>query len=535
VSANFDFIIVGSGINSLCCAALLAKKGMRVCVLERSDYFGGCIRTEELTLPGFRHDVLSGFHPLFVTSPSYAALATDLEKHGLEYTNTHKPTAAIGSSGVGVVLTQSRDENVATFNAISDGDGDSYAKTLDEMASDAPFIFSLLGTEPLRLSTAWLLIKELKGRGLSGLLRFFGDAMLSSRDWLGQHFRSRDIHALLAPWVLHTGLGPEANFSGAMNRVIAFSLESAGMPIVKGGSDKLVDAFIGIIESHGGVLWKNSEVTEVLVEAGVATGVSVSMLDENSRASSNQNLQANRAVICNVTPQKLYLELLHQRWVPPRVRREALSYQYGRACMQIHLALDELPSWLNPAMNDVAMVHICDGIDSVSKAVNEAERGLLPAEATIVVGQPSALDTSRAPDGKAILWLQLQELPRIVQGDALESICIPETGQWTVALREAYADRIVDRLCKYIPKLADITMARTVLSPADLEAMNVNLVGGDPYSGHCGIQQFFMWRPLKSLKNHQSTVKNLYHIGASTHPGPGLGGNSGHMVANLFN
>ena len=69
------------------------------------------------------------------------------------------------------------------------------------------------------------------------------------------------------------------------------------------------------------------------------------------------------------------------------------------------------------------------------------------------------------------------------------------------------------------------------MSPADLEKLNINLVGGDPYSGHCGMQQFFAWRPLKSIKNHDTTVKDLYHIGASTHPGPGLGGNSGYMVA----
>ena len=68
-----DFIIVGSGINSLVAAALLTGQGHSVCVLERNDWIGGCIKTEELTLPGFRHDVFSGFHPLFVTSPAYAS------------------------------------------------------------------------------------------------------------------------------------------------------------------------------------------------------------------------------------------------------------------------------------------------------------------------------------------------------------------------------------------------------------------------------------------------------------------------------
>ena len=101
-------------------------------------------------------------------------------------------------------------------------------------------------------------------------------------------------------------------------------------------------------------------------------------------------------------------------------------------------------------------------------------------------------------------------------------------------VKEAYADRIINRLSEYIEDLPDLILSRKVLSPKDLESININLVGGDPYSGHCGMQQFFAWRPLRSLKNHETSVKNLYQIGASTHPGPGLGGNSGYMVAELL-
>ena len=75
---------------------------------------------------------------------------------------------------------------------------------------------------------------------------------------------------------------------------------------------------------------------------------------------------------------------------------------------------------------------------------------------------------------------------------------------------------------------------RRCYSPADLEAMNVNLVGGDPYGGYCGVDQFFLWRPLRSTANHETPVKRLYHIGASTHPGPGLGGGSGFLLANAL-
>jgi phytoene dehydrogenase-like protein len=522
MAETYDFVIVGSGINSLCCAALLAKKGFKVAVLERNDYLGGCIKTAEVTLPGFKHDVLSGFHPLFVASPNYLELADDLARHGLEYLNTNKPTASVTSSQQACVLTTCRETNVRQFNSLTSGDGDRYAETMSEMEADAEFTFAVLGSELLRVKMLWLLIKQFRQRKLAGLLDFFGQAMLSSRDWLTQRFHSPHIRALLAPWILHTGLGPEANFSGPMNRLIAFSLESVGMPIVKGGSSNLVQAFVGLIEECGGSLTTNSHVSQILVESGVAIGVAVEGQD---------NVYATRAVICNVTPNQLYEHLLEPQWVPDKILQQATSYIYGRAGMQIHLALRNTPQWLQQSLNDVPMVHVSDGIDSVSKAVNQAERGLLPDQATIVVAQPTAVDPSRAPEGHSILWIQLQELPSVIKGDAAGVIPAPEDGAWNDQIKEAYADRIIERLCDYIPSLKANILHREVLSPADLQAMNINLVGGDPYSGHCGMQQFLFWRPLRSLSNHTTTVKSLYHIGASTHPGPGLGGGSGYMVA----
>jgi phytoene dehydrogenase-like protein len=150
---------------------------------------------------------------------------------------------------------------------------------------------------------------------------------------------------------------------------------------------------------------------------------------------------------------------------------------------------------------------------------------------TICVGQPHALDPTRCPDGKAILWLQMPEAPRVVKGDAAGEIDAPADGAWTPALAEAYADRIEAILRSHIRNFDDIKGKRAVISPADLERMNINLVGGDPYGGQATIDQFFLWRPFTDTVNHKTHVKNLYHIGASTHPGPGLGGGSGVLLA----
>ena len=157
--------------------------------------------------------------------------------------------------------------------------------------------------------------------------------------------------------------------------------------------------------------------------------------------------------------------------------------------------------------------------------------GLLPAEATIVAGQPCAVDPSRAPDGKWIVWIQLQELPAgHVKGDAAGELDVGD-GTWTDELREAYADRIVARLGDSIENLEAATLKRVALSPVDLEHLNCNLVAGDIYAGSCALDQNLLWRPFAAAPGHRTTVEGLWHVGASTHPGPGLGAGSGYLVA----
>jgi phytoene dehydrogenase-like protein len=194
--------------------------------------------------------------------------------------------------------------------------------------------------------------------------------------------------------------------------------------------------------------------------------------------------------------------------------------------MQIHFALSEPPVWKgDDRLGQTAIVHLTPGLDGVSRAVNEAERGLLPAEATVVVGQPLTMDESRAPTGKSLLWIQLQELPWRVKGDAAGELDVGD-GMWTDELRERYADRIQARLAQHISNLDASVITRTCLSPVDLQAANANLVHGDPYGGSLALDQNFLWRA-----QHKTPVENVWLVGASTHPGPGLGGGSGALVA----
>jgi phytoene dehydrogenase-like protein len=232
-----------------------------------------------------------------------------------------------------------------------------------------------------------------------------------------------------------------------------------------------------------------------------------------------------------VTPTQLHERLLADADVPAPVAEGARRFRYGRSEMQIHYALSEPPRWSgDERLGQTAIVHVTPGLDGVSRAVNEAERGLLPAEATIVVGQPLTIDPSRAPAGRGLLWIQLQELPWRIKGDA-SGAQYYGNGDWTDAQREHYADRIQQRLARHIPNLESSILKRVALGPHDLQRANVNLRHGDPYGGSLALDQNFLWRPFASSPGHTTPVERLWQIGASTWPGPGLGAGSGTIVA----
>jgi phytoene dehydrogenase-like protein len=523
--STHDYIVVGSGINALVAAALLGKKGRRVLVLERNNRLGGCLRTEEITEPGFRHDVMATTMVLFLTSPAYGALGKDLEARGLEFAHADLPTGVLMPDGRHAILSKDRQKNIATFEAFAAGDGHAFAREMDKLGADAPFLFSLLGGSLWSGSVFKTVLKEAWKRGPRGLAAWFGDALVSGRAHLETTYKSEEMQALFAPWVLHCGLGPESAYSAEMLKVVGFAIELAGCPVVKGGAENLVKAFERLITDNGGTIRTGADVESIIETSGKASGV---------RLVGGEVLQASQGVIASVTPTQLYDRLLKgsAKSQPADISEGLKNYRYGKGNMQIHYALKSPPRWkAGGDLAHVALLHLTPGLDGVSRASNECERGLLPAVPTICVGQPASFDASRAPDGKSILWLQLPEAPRHIKGDAAAELPVPADGKWTEELRERFADRVERILESQIDGWSENVIARRAYSPTDLETMNMNLVGGDPYGGFCGVDQFFVWRPFKSSVNHKTHVPALYHIGASTHPGPGLGGGSGFLLA----
>lgn len=512
-----DAVVIGAGINGMAAAARLAAGGWKVTIVDGADTIGGFIATEERTVAGYLHDTYSSWHPLFVTGPVYAEFGDALHRHGLAYANTDGPlTASVADDGAVTLAHRGVEETVAGFAHAQDRDA--YRAMIDGFGAHAAQIGGLLGSE-LHSTSAWGPLFGLVRGGRSVVEGYVRDAATSGRSWMRGRFRGPETDHLWAPWLLHAGLAPDAASGGLMVPIFAATMHAAGLPVVVGGAGNFVAAWAGLLAELGVTVHTGRRVERILLRDGAAVGV----------AGDGWSIAAARAVLASVTPTALYGELLPPGTVSGVVADQAARFRPGRAAAQLHVALSGPVPWRDARLGEVPLVHLSDGSASTGIACAEAEAGLIPRRPTVVVGQQHVLDPSRVPAGAGALWLQLQELPFAPVGDAADEL--DTSNGWDEKLAAGLAGRVVDRLAAHAPGLRDRVVGVDVITPPDLLARNPNAIAGDPYGGSAELDQNFLWRPIAAAPKHATPVPGLWHIGASTHPGPGLGGVSGHLVA----
>ena len=429
-----DAVIIGSGHNGLVAAAYLARAGLVVEVLERNATAGGAVATEELTEPGFLHDTFSAWHVLFKLSATHAELGDELAARGLAYVETPEETTA-NVRGDGRAVVAYRDPE-RTAEGLDPRDRAAYLGEMSRFGATIEKVGQLLGSELHSTSAARLALGLGRQLGRRGALAFTADVVGSARGWFESRFQSEDVGELYAPWALHTGLPPDAAGSGFSALAIAGSLHAVGLPVVEGGSANFVRAFRRLIAEHGSTVRTEVEAERILTRGRTAVAV---VADGEAR-------RARRAVIANTTPTQLYERLLTPGAAPEAATEQARRFRYSpRAGMQIHVALDEPLRWRDSRLDGVPIVHLSDGPAHVSLACAQAAAGLLPAEPTVVVGQPTVVDPTRAPTGRGILWIQLQQVPYAPRGDAAGEIEVGEAG-WDEELTAAFTERVLARL-----------------------------------------------------------------------------------------
>jgi phytoene dehydrogenase-like protein len=517
----FDAVVIGAGHNGLAAALHLAERGWRVAVVEANSEPGGAVKTREVTSPGFRHDLCAMNLSMFAGSPFFAAHKETLFAHGLAFAPAEDCFASVFRDGTYLGVSRSLDKTLAGISALSQADAEAWRVLLARFAGDAPHIFALLGSAMPSWSAAKVAWKAWREKGAAWLYETLRLLLATPRDFLDAHFEHPKVKAMMAAWGLHLDFAPDIAGGALFPYLESMANQSFGMVIGRGGADTIVKAMIAALKAKGGDVALGERVSSIEIANGAATGVTLG---------SGCRLDA-KAVIANAHPKIVFGDLVPREASRARFEESVARFRPGPGTMMIHLALSDLPAWrAGAALREFAYVHVAPDLEMMARVYAEAAAGLLPAEPALVVGQPTAIDPSRAPAGKHILWIQARVLPSAIRGDAAGRIAATN---WDDA-KEPYVERVLDLLERYAPGLREQILGRSVFSPLDLERENPNLIGGDNLSGSHHLDQNFFFRPVAGWSRYRTPVKNLYLCGASTWPGAGTGAGSGFILARML-
>ena len=510
-----DAVIIGSGVNSLVCAHHLAKRGWSVIVLEQADEPGGAVRSGAYTAEGFTHDWAAMNLSLFAGSPYFQENGEELARHGLEFAPASNCFSSVFPDGTWLGIGTDAAANHARIAALSESDAQTWDALADAFPAEAEHLFGLLGSKMQIRAIASIIWTMLRKKGMGGTQDMARFLAASPRAWLEESFESPKLRALLGAWGMHLDFAPDIAGGALFPYLEAMANQAFGMVLGKGGAGIIVTALQRAIEARGGRILCNTNVERILHSNGKATGV----------IAGGETITAHRAVIANVAPRAM--QDLTGGSGDARYDGAMRKFRHAPGTMMIHLALSDLPDWTAGAeLRDYAYVHIAPSLDQMARTYAQAVAGQLPDEPVIVVGQPTVVDPGRAPEGQHVLWLQVRMAPGEIRGDAAGEIAATDWG----AATEPFAARALDILERYAPGTRDKILAQRVVSPADLEADNPNLVGGDQVCGSHHLSQHFLFRPARGYADGSTPIRGLYHTGAAVWPGGGTGAGPGYQL-----
>ncbi len=377
MSQRYDAVVVGSGPNGLGAAIELARHDLSVLVVEGGAEIGGGARTEELTLPGFRHDVCSSVHPFAAVSPFLLELG--LERHGLRWITPEVAAAHPLGGDRGALLGGSVAETAASLGA----DAAAYTKLMTWPVEHADLLVDVALHPLLRVPPSPHKLVRL------GLLAPVPATMLARR------FDTVAGRALIAGLAGHTVVPLSHPLTGVMSVVMATIAHHRGWPVAAGGSAALVDAMAAQLRELGG---------EIVTDTWVGS------LDE---------LPASRAVVLDVAPAGL-VAIAGDR-LPDRFVRRMRRWRYGPAVFKVDLALAEPIPWTFEPARRTATVHLGGTLEEIAGAESEAWEGRVDPAPFVILTQPSVVDPSRAPGAGHTAWAYAH-VPPGYTGNATEAI-----------------------------------------------------------------------------------------------------------------
>jgi phytoene dehydrogenase-like protein len=461
--------VVGSGPNGLMGALVLATHGRRVLVVEAQDRVGGAMRTEELTLPGFRHDVGATVLPLSVGSPAFRELALRPD----EVTWVHPEVPAAHPLPGQAVLVHRDIEAMQ-----------------DELGRDAAAWRRIVGAtaaagEPLIDALLSPLSPGRAVRAAPALIRYGATGALPAATVGRLAFREERARAAFAGMAAHSVLSLRQPITAGYGTFLAALAHSVGWPLVQGGTENLALALAARLRSLG---------------AEIRTGTPVRSLHE---------LPPARSILLDVSPRQL-IDLAGDT-LPAGYRRRLGRFRHGPGVFKLDYALDAPVPWSDPRVGAAGTVHVGGTLRDITIAEGGVARGRHPRRPFVLCVQPTVADPTRAPAGKHTFW----------------AYCHVPNGS-TVDMTDAIESQVE----RFAPGFRDRVLARHAYFPQQLQEFDANLIGGDLGGGSADLRQFAA-RPILSPRPWATPLPGVYLCSASTPPGGGVHGMGGWHAAHL--
>jgi phytoene dehydrogenase-like protein len=394
-------------------------------------------------------------------------LSLPLASHGLEW--IHSPAALAHPLDDGTAVMLERDL-VETRNSLG-VDGAAWDKLMRPFVERwDEFALEILRPIPFVPKHPWLMAR-------------FAALALQSAEAVARRFRDPRTRALFAGMAAHSFLGLDEPLSAAYAILMTVPAHAVGWPIPRGGAQSLTDALCGILSALGGRINTSSPVT-------------------NLAALENYDL-----ILCDLTPRQL-ITVGGER-LTDGYRRQLGKFRYGAGAFKVDYALSAPIPWKAADCLRAATVHLGGSFEEIAASEKAVRMGHHADRPFVLLAQPSLFDSSRAPVGKHTVW----------------AYCHVPNGSKVNML-----DKLEDQIERFAPGFRECILARRVFSPADLESMDANLVGGDVAGGAMDIRQFF-FRP--TWRHYATSAPNLYICSASTPPGGGVHGMCGHNAAKM--
>ena len=356
---EYDAVVVGSGPNGLAAAITMQQAGLSVLLLEARGVIGGGLRSAELTLPHFVHDVCSAIHPLVISSPFFKTLP--LKQHGLEFIQPTIAAAHPFDDGRAVALLKSVQQTAEAL----DGDEQSYLRLMNPLVKNWPRIVTDV-LAPLHFPKHPIEMAR------------FGLKALTSATHLAKRFRSREARGLWAGMAAHS-IQPLSNTStSAMGLVLMAAGHLGGWPIPKGGSNAIAHALASYFVSLGGTIETNFYVRSI------------------------SQLPFSHAILFDVTPRQL-LQIAGYKF-SSIYKWQLKRYRYGMGVFKIDWALDEAIPFTAAACRQAGTVHLGNTFEEIAASEQLASEGNHPEKPFVLLAQQSLFDPSRAPEGKHTAW-----------------------------------------------------------------------------------------------------------------------------------